>query len=93
MKENEDKIQKAIDALFENAQKPLGDFLGGASAAILDDWTLADLSLCKEPAIRKKIKGRIVMYNKADRIIYIEDMASCVVNDACGIINDIKWNS
>ena len=83
----------SVVAMLENAQKTMGELLDGATAATLYGWTLADLSLCKEPAIKKKIKKRIVMYNKAKHIIYIEDMDSCVLNDACGIINDIKWNT
>ena len=82
-----------IVSLFENAQKPMRDFLDGASAATFDDWTLVDLSLCKGPALKMKFKGRIVMYNKVEHIIYIEDFTSCVVNDVCGIINEIKWNT
>ena len=83
----------SITSLFENCQKTMGELLDGASGATFGEWTLVDLSLCKGPAIKKKIEGRIVMYNKAKRIIYIEDFASCVLNDACGIINDIRWNT
>ena len=83
----------SVAALIERAQKPIGDFLDGASAATFDDWTLVDLSLCKGPALKMKFEGRMVLYNKVEHIIYIEDFTSCVVNDICGIINEIRWNT
>ena len=82
-----------IAFILDNSQKTMEELLDGALVATLSEWTLADLSLCKEPAITKEIEGRIVMYNKAKRIIYIEDIASCVLNDVCGVINEIKWNT
>ena len=89
----ENKYVNSVAAMIENAQKTMGELLKGASAATLYGWTIADLSFCNGPAVKMKFKGRIVMYNKAKRIIYIEDMASCVLNDVCGIINDIEWNN
>lgn len=81
----------SLTAILENCQKPLRDFLGDSEEAIFYGWTLADFSLCKGPAIKKKINGRIVKYNLPERKIYIEDIGSCVLNDAAGIVNDIKW--
>ena len=82
-----------IVSILDNSQKPMRDFLDGASAATLDGWTLVDLSLCKGPALKMMFEGRIVMYNKVEHIIYIEDFTSCVLNDVCGIINEIRWNT
>ena len=89
------KYLNSIAAILDNSQKPLGELLDGALVATLREWTLADLSLCKGPVLKlkKKYKGRTVMYNKVQRIIYIEDLPSCVLNDACGIYLEIKWKT
>lgn len=89
----EKKYINPVVAMLENAQKTMGELLDGASAATLFEWTVADLSLCKMPAIKKTIEGRTVMYNKAEGVLFIEDLASCVLNDVCGIINDIRWHA
>lgn len=89
----EKKYINSVVAMFENAQKTMGELLDGATAGTLFEWTVADLTLCKTPAIKKTIKGRIVMYNKAEGLLFIEDLASCVLNDVCGIINEIRWHS
>ena len=88
----EDKVfSSQLASVMENCQKPLRDLLEGADAASLDGWILADLSACNIPTIKKKIEGRIVKYNTAERKIFIEDMKSVVLNDAAGIINTIKF--
>jgi len=87
------KYINSVVAMLENAQKTMGELLEGASVAKLYEWKLADLSLCKGPALKMKFEGRIVMYNKVEHIIYIENFTSCVLNDVCGIINEIRWNT
>ena len=82
----------AAASIFENSQKSLQELFGDfKEVEWYEGWTLADLSLCNGPAIQKRIKKRIVKYNLPERRIYIEDIGSCLLNDACGIYLDIKW--
>lgn len=83
----------SVAAMLENAQKTMGELLDGDLAVIIDEWTIADFSLCKGPAIKKKIGRRVVLINKAEQIVYIRNFNSCKLNDVCGIYNDIKWNT
>lgn len=80
----------SVAAMLENAQKTMGELLDGDLAVKIHEWTIADLSLCKGPAIKKKIGRRVVLINKLEQIVYIRNFTSCKLNDICGIYNDIK---
>lgn len=75
----------SVTAMLENAQKTMGELLDGDLAVKIDEWTIADLSLCKGPAIKKKIGRRVVLINKLEQIVYIRNFTSCKLNDICGI--------
>lgn len=79
--------------MLDNAQKTMGELLDGDLAVKIREWTIADFSLCKGLAIKKKIGRRVVLINKAEQIIYIRNFTSCKLNDVCGIYNEIKWNN
>ena len=79
-------------ALLENAQKTMGELIDGALEVAFYEWTIADVSLYKEPAIKKRIGRRSVMYNKEGQRIYIKNFTSCTLNEVCGIYLHIKWD-
>lgn len=80
-----------MDAVLENAQKTLHEIFGDFEEVDFYGWILADLSRCHEPAVQKKFKGRTVKYIRPKQRIYIQDIGTCKLNDACGIYLDIKW--
>ena len=83
----------SVAAMLENSQKTMGELLDGDLAAKIHEWTIADLSLCKGPTIKKKIGRRVAFINKVEQIIFIRNFTSCKLNDVCGIYNHIKWNT
>ena len=88
----EKKYINSVVAMVENVQKTMGELLDGALAMTIYEWTIADASLCKEPAIKKRIGRRSVMYNKEGHRIYVKNFASCTLNEICGIYLHIKWD-
>ena len=77
--------------MLENSTKTMGELLDGELEVTFHDWIIADFSLCKGPAVKKRIGRRAVMYNKLEHRIYIKNFTSCKLNEVCGIYNEIKW--
>lgn len=78
-------------SVLKNCQKPLREFIGDEKAVEFQGWILADMSLCKGLTIKMRVGRRVVRYNRPEKIIYINNLGSCVLNDAAGIINTIQW--
>jgi len=87
----ETKFINSFVAILENSPKTMGELLDGALEVGFYGWIIADLSLCREPGIKKRIGRRVVMYNKAEQRIYIKNFTSCKLNEVCGIYNEVKW--
>ena len=89
---NEKKYINSVVAMLENATKTMCELLDGAFEVDFYGWIIADISLCKEPGIKKRIGRRVVVYNKAEQRIYIKNFTSCKLNEVCGIYNEVKWH-
>ena len=87
------KYINSIVAIIENSKKTMGELFDGALEVNCYGWILTDMSLRHGPAIKKRVGRRVVLYNKAEKRIYIRNFTSIKLNDACGIRNEIEWNT
>lgn len=85
------KYLNQVVAVLENAQKTMGELLDGDLAIKIHEWTIADLSLCKGPTIKKRIGRRVVLINKAEQIAYIRNFTSCKLDDVNSIYLEIRY--
>lgn len=77
--------------IFENCQKQMKDILGYFEETSYDGWRFMDLSKCNRPCIERSRKNRRYRYNMVEKIIYIEDIYHCVLEDLAAIFNIVKW--
>ena len=78
-------------SVMKYSQKTLESLLGEFEVLEWSGFQLSDLKNCNGPVVHKKINGMAVAYNKPAKKIFIENLATHVVNDVAGVLNSIKW--
>ena len=85
------KYISTFAAILDNCQKEMKDIVGRPEVIKWSDWRVMDLSKCNGPCLKGRRKKREFRYNKAEKILYVENLYHCKLNDLAGILNHVRW--